>query len=333
VALFSSGHEFNPEIDGLRVQWLSPWHPMLDEALTVLPDMETCPHELFKALMLNQSRAAKRTGLVTRDGEPIGVVGLRRRGRSWEPVGQGVTPMSFVPCRRGMEYQALAATRLALRLNYWRGAIPEGRWIRDIAPYEVFAMPADEDMEEHWRSSHQWGVIRAAQRRTSRMRFSVDRRDNAIDGVVERWAETWKEDREQETTRAPDIVAAGHYYARRGAYVTATLSMDDEMAAGLTCFEKDGVLITQTHWTSPKYRPRGSGTRVFELLYRWAQENGLRCIDIGGGDDYKRYFGLPSGFRTNFGIVPRLHYAYLRTGRTIRRLPPVRMVFAREIGK
>jgi hypothetical protein len=312
---------FNPEIDGLKVKWFSAWHPMLDEALAVLPEMETCPHELFGEIMRNPSPTAKRMGIVTDGGGPLGVVGLRRRRGCWEPAGQGVTPMAFVPCQPGAEYRVLAATRLALRVNYWPGEVPRERWVRDVHPYAVYTMPTNRKLEEHWRTSHQWRVMRTARQRTAGMKFAVESGGTSLGQVVQLWARKWAAHPDQETLRAPDIALAGEYYQRHGAYITATLRKDGELTAGTTCFLWKGTLITQTHWTSPQYRWHGSGTRVLELLYRWAQDRGLRCIDLGGGGGYKRDVGIPQGWRTNFQIVPPLHYAVLRTGRRIRQLP------------
>ena len=332
MELLGRGPSFNPELEGLKIRWFSSWHPMLDEALAVLPEMETCPHELFGAIMRNPSPTAKRMGLVTRDGEPQGVVGLRRRRGCWEPAGQGVTPRAFVPCRPGMEYPVLAATRLTLKVNYWPGEIPAGRWIRDVEPYTVYTMPTDRRLEDHWRASHQWNVIKKARRRTCGMKFSVETAGDAVDRIVERWAEKWEGDRAQETLRAPDIALAGRYYQRAGQYVAATLTLDGELAAGTTYFLRDRVLVMQTHWTSADFRWHGSGTRIVDLLYEWAQEHGIRQIDLGGGGGYKSDVGIAESFRTNFAIAPPLRYTALRMGRQVKRVERLLDRMSREQG-
>ena len=50
---------------GLRVRWFDTWCSTLDDALQALPEMESCPHELFRLLMLNPSPTRKRAALIT----------------------------------------------------------------------------------------------------------------------------------------------------------------------------------------------------------------------------------------------------------------------------
>lgn len=64
MELLGRGRLVSPGVEGLKVKWFTSWHPLLDEALAVLPEMETCPHELSAALMRNPSPTAKRMALV-----------------------------------------------------------------------------------------------------------------------------------------------------------------------------------------------------------------------------------------------------------------------------
>ena len=62
----------------LRVDWFDTWQPVLDEALRELPEMESCSHELYRLLMENAANQRKVTALVTEQGQPVAVAGLRR---------------------------------------------------------------------------------------------------------------------------------------------------------------------------------------------------------------------------------------------------------------
>ncbi|HWO93739.1 MAG TPA: hypothetical protein VNL92_03155, partial [Dehalococcoidia bacterium] len=93
----------------LRVRWFDAWHPELDKALATLPEMPTCPHELFRMLMQNPIGARKQTALVTEDGRPVAVVGLRRKHRHWEPVPQDPSPRAVAPAAPGFLVPALRA--------------------------------------------------------------------------------------------------------------------------------------------------------------------------------------------------------------------------------
>ena len=57
---------------GLKVSWFDSWHPALDEALQVLPEDKTYPHELYRLIIQNSGSAKKKTALVTYGGSPVG---------------------------------------------------------------------------------------------------------------------------------------------------------------------------------------------------------------------------------------------------------------------
>ncbi len=105
----------------LRVRWFDRWHPALDEALQLLPEHDCCPHELYGLVVQNPGPARKRTALVTEDGVPVAVAGLRQIGRAqWEPVTQWLVPGIVFPAQRGYLMPALQALRRDISVGWWR---------------------------------------------------------------------------------------------------------------------------------------------------------------------------------------------------------------------
>ena len=105
---------------GLQVRVFGSWEARLDAVLRVLPESETCPHDLFRLLLQNPSAVPKRIVLVSERGEPVALVGLRYRLGYWEPVTQWLVPGMVFPVRAGYLARALAAVAPILHVAWWR---------------------------------------------------------------------------------------------------------------------------------------------------------------------------------------------------------------------
>ena len=102
---------------GLHVAWFDGWSTVLDNALRELPEMENCPHELFRSTMQSPSSTRKRTALVTEGDGAVAVVGLRQEGKHWVPAMQGIVPGAIAPAREGYLLRALRSLRVDVRIG------------------------------------------------------------------------------------------------------------------------------------------------------------------------------------------------------------------------
>jgi ribosomal protein S18 acetylase RimI-like enzyme len=102
---------------GLHVNWFDDWCTVLDNALRELPEMENCPHELFRLTMQSPSSTRKRTALVTEGDGAVAVVGLRQEGKHWVPAMQGIVPGAIAPARDGFLSRSLRALGVDVRIG------------------------------------------------------------------------------------------------------------------------------------------------------------------------------------------------------------------------
>ena len=96
----------------LHVRWFRSWHPVLDGALSCLPEMPRCPHELFRLVARNPTPLVKTMALVTDGREPVAVAALRARRGHWESITEdGISPRNVMPVRPGSLFRVLRALR------------------------------------------------------------------------------------------------------------------------------------------------------------------------------------------------------------------------------
>jgi len=288
---------------GLRVRWFDRWCSTLDDALQALPEMESCPHELFRLLMLNPSPTRKRAALVSdRDG-PVSIIGLRRRKQYWQLVTQWITPDAFAPARAGSLVGALAALGVHVRIPGWQGPLPASRLVRDVTAVPVNKVDLKSDFQGYWRGSGQWDFIRKAQRRTEGFAFVVDG-DGAAEWTIRRWADKWRDDEHEETVVASDLLVSAGYYQSMGQHHSFLLMDGETPVAGATCFVHGDELISGVFFREREYDRNGVGTRLIELLVEWAAAQGYAKLDLGGWDAYKARWGRQDGTEWWFSICP-----------------------------
>ena len=136
---------------GLRIKHYDEWHPELDEALTVLPEAELLPHELFRALMVMAEKAKKKIILVTEKGNPVAIAGLRDRWGYWEPVSQWIVPGVLFPIKEGYLDRVLPALGLRIHIAWWRWQQPppQDHWVINSESTPTRGMPLIEDFEAY----------------------------------------------------------------------------------------------------------------------------------------------------------------------------------------
>lgn len=294
---------------GIHVIWYDAWATVLDNALSELPEMENCPHDLFRLIMQNPSSARKRAALVIEGNAPVAVVGLRDKGRYWEPVGRGVTGQratarSVAPVREGFLFPALQALGVEVRIGGWRDPPPASPTVRSLARNAVFKLDCATDFEQYWRDSGQWAFIRRGQRKTrTGFTFEVDLPDS-VAWILRSWAEKWRDHPAQETASIDDQLLAAEYHQEHGHYHSFLLLYNGWPVAGNTAFAFGDELVSHAVYRRPEWDRNDAGTCVMELMCRWAAEQGFAKVDLGGWHEYKSLWAPEDGEEWEFRIFP-----------------------------
>ena len=292
-------------VDHLRVAQFHAWNAELDEALLALPEMDNASHELYRLVARNSSGTQKHFSLVTHDGAPVAVVGLRQRQRHWEQLGCGILPGTTIPATAGYEIPAMAASGL----DIWMKLIdeePAASGLRSLFSIPVRRMNCSDDAEHYWHESGLWGMVKSARRRTKKYSVEVDA-PGAAAWTINQWAQKW---RTQETEIGRDLVVAAEYYQTHGRYHTFRLVLDGTPVAGNTFFVANGRLIYQTTFFDDTYKRDAVGTRLLDFVFQWAADAGYRQIDLGGGHEYKTMWAPENGRIWSYNVCPK--YVYLR---------------------
>jgi hypothetical protein len=304
----------------LKTHWFSRWDRTLDDALRVLPEGETCSHELFRLLASNPSPARKRLALVTDGDDAVAVVAVRRRNRHWDLVTDSVVPSALPPCVKGREIEALSALGVFLWVNEWEAPIPASSRVHFVQYESVFRVPTRIDFDAFWRERHHLRDLRKARNRCGRLgevTFEVDE-PGAAEWIIDRWEETWASHPWAETVAAPDIRVAASYWRSLGKFHSFRLLIDGRPAAGLNTYVRDKALVILNTGRDARLRKAGVGLRRDELFYRWCADSPYERVDLGGGFDYKAKWGQPDGVRARFAISP-MHLTAVRQGLLVAR--------------
>jgi hypothetical protein len=277
------------------------WDPRLDGALAQLPEMPSCPHELYRTLAASLPARERLLALVERDGEAVALLALRRQQRHWRLVTDGVVPSPAAPCVPG---ELLPALR-ALRRDIWVGAqdAPPPRGVPVSGAYAIqnYRMPATADFEAFWHETGMWGMIKRGRQSTRRFGIRVDEGPPAAEWTLRQWARRWQS---QETRTLPQLLIAAEHLQRRGLYHTFRMFDGDEPIGGYNFQAVGPRLVFQTTWYDERYATRKVGARLFEYAFFWARDNGFDEIDIGGGHDYKALWAPPRGELWAYNLCP-----------------------------
>ena len=309
------------------VQWFPSWRPELDEALAHLPEMETCPHRLFRALATNQTSARKVLALVREDGRPLAVFALRRRNRHWEPVGELAVPNALAPSQPGRLFDALSALGAYVRVPDWGRPIPPSANVRELEFFPTYRVATDVDFDALWRDLRNIDRVRKARNRCARLgdvEFEIDH-PAAAAWTIGSWGRKWSRPYEDIRALAADMQVAADFLAPRGEYHAFRLLHRGEPVAGTNWFVHGDTLVAHCSYRDPAYASFGVGVRLDELFFRWSAASPYRTIDIGGEFDYKAKWAKEGGVHANFSVMPP-HLALAKTGleaaRRLARLVP-----------
>jgi ribosomal protein S18 acetylase RimI-like enzyme len=299
------GRVVEPRLNrGIQVRWFGGWRPVLDNALYELPEMEGCPHELFRLIMENPSSTRKCTALVYEGVEPIAVVGLRERGRHWVPAIQGIIPGCIAPARDGFLLPALGALGVDVRIEDSPTPPPKSTPVRDARAVPVFNVDCQADFEGYWRRSHSlWRTIKDSRKRTEGFTFAVDRPGSAA-LIIAKWEEKWRDHPDQQTVIASDLILAAEYCEQRKQWHSFLLTDHDLPVAGATCPVHGNDLVGAVTFRGPGYDRQGVGVRILDLFVHWAAEQGFAKVELGGWYSYKAKWAPQDGEHWDFRICP-----------------------------
>lgn len=288
--------------NGLGVTWFDNWHPALDEALSGLPEMEVCPHELFRQLVETNGAAQKRAALVTAAGVPVAVVGLRQIGRyRHELVTWVIVPDSIFPAQQHYLMPALEALGVEVIVGWRRMDTPPplSQLMRDCETLPVYQMQCSADFEEYWRSSSSghWNTIKKCRKRCQAFTFTVNQ-PSAAEWTIRNWGKTWNMD----PVLIDDSCLVAHFLEKQGRHYTFLLLDQDKPVAGHTFVPHRNDFVWQITYRDPAYDSYGIGTYLMDRTFFWAAEAGYEMIDLGGRHEYKMRWAPPDGELSIFTI-------------------------------
>lgn len=316
----------------LKVTWFRQWHAELDAALACLPEPEACPHDLTRTLMQTPGPAEKRTALVTEDGRPLAVIGLRRRTRlTWEPAAQWLIPGVPFPVRPGATIAALRALNIAIPVAWWRMTepVPEAPCIRRFETQPVYRLALAGDREAFWRQTHYLRHIKNIRNRCAAFTWALDP-PGAARWVITHWSQRWRDGADADPAVEDRILIAEALEAR-GLHHTVCLYDGEKLIAGSTNFVHRGDLVAGVIHGDPDYRNHGIGVRLIDQTFAFAAGEGLAGFDLGAGHDYKKKWAPEDGSRGTFVLAPEPIWRMQRAISTLRRLMPGRKPYPEPV--
>ena len=296
--------------NGLDVTWFDAWHPALDEALQSLPEMETCPHELFRLLTQNPGSAPKKTALVTKHGTPVAIIPLRAQGRRTYEVPARMILGGVFPTKPEFLILALEALRSAVWVSWQRmqSPPPPSRLIRYQKATPVHVIRFSEDYERYWRESGHFKNLRNKRNRCKDFNLAVNSPGSAewtIKNSVDRWR-----DHTESTARgsvdwiASDWTVFAEYWERQGRHFTLLMLDHGTPIAGSTLMVHHNDAVGGLIYRDPEYESYGIGTRLLDLTVSFAAESGYDTLDMGATYKYKSDWAPQSGEIWHFQLCP-----------------------------
>ena len=307
---------------GLKVSWFDSWHPALDEALQVLPEDKTYPHELYRLIIQNSGSAKKKTALVTYGGTPVAVVGLRQKGQhSWEPVTQWIIPGIVFSSKPEYIPAVLDALRVEVWVAWWRmeNVLPISKLMRYLEATPTYRMRCSEDIEQYWRDNGYFKTIRRMRNRCKDFKPKINSPGSA-EWTIKNWEAKWRLNPELIDPSLTDRILAAKYLEERKLHYCLTLFDQDTLIGGATITAHKKDLVAGVLYYEPNYRRYGVGDRLIDLCFNFAIENGFETFDIGGGHEYKKRWARQDGERWWFNICPEPLYRIKQASRWARRV-------------
>jgi GNAT superfamily N-acetyltransferase len=294
----------------ISIDWFKEWQPILDEALESLPEMENCPHDLYKTLVKNNLGAKKKIALIKKYEKVVALVGIKKRSDSWVPVTHYLLPNCFFPMDKKYFRSILDNLGVNLWLSWWRNdtSIPNCRYLRNVETIPTYRLDLSNDYESQW-SKKQRKNVRATRNRCKDFRFAVNPPGSA-EWIIKNSDQKWNKGQGNLSLDLKNQLIAVKYLEKRGLHYAQVLLDEEKFIAGSTLIVHDKDLVGQYMYRLSEYDSYGVGTYLMDQTFSWAKEAGFNSIDMGGDySDYKKHWAPVSGEKINVNICPpRLHF-------------------------
>jgi GNAT superfamily N-acetyltransferase len=288
----------------LKVSWHTSVTAEVEEALFVLPECETCPHDLYRKLLTLPRHEPMRIAVVREAGQPIAVAGTLPRSRlSADSLTNWLFPGTAFPVLSSRRLAALKALGREVHLSWWRMGepVPNDPAVADVDIKPTYRMEDISRREEFWRSTDLRRKIKNIRNRTTRLRVEVGNLSH-VAPIVAGWHAKWTGgDPGDAIVRAR--IAIAHALEGEGRHITLALLDGDEIAAGSTNFVHRGELVAGVSYMSDNYRQLGVGVRMIDAMFDEAGRRGIKAFDLGGGGDYKQKWAPIGGERAKFSVA------------------------------
>lgn len=299
----------------LRSTWLDRWSPAIESAVQLLPEAELCPRDLHLSLLERNLAAGGRVALVEHAGEPAAVIGLEREGRlRWRTSTSWLVPHFVCAAADDMVLPAIGSLDAEIAVGWWGMPVePSHPTIREthVKPTSRLAVS---ERESFWRSNKMWHTIVRARNRCASLQLRIDEPSDA-EWVVRSWAEKWST---PENPRPRRTAEAQIEIARRltpaGRYVTLVLHDDGRPLVGATSFIDGEICIAGVLFRDESVGNLPTGVRIIDESFQYAEQAGIRELNLGGGYSYKSKWAPTVGADLDIVLAPTMrHLAYKLT--------------------
>jgi GNAT superfamily N-acetyltransferase len=295
----------------LRVETFQDWCPRLDEALSDLPEMEGCSHELYRRLV--QIRMPKHIALVRDGGTPVAIVGLRRTDgwRRWQPITNLIVPAAVCPSRPDYLVPSIAAVDKYVNVRWWyeRSPVPQGSSVHAIKTRDIYCAQFPFDSRAYWRQSGHLNTVNQKRKKCAKFSVSVNP-PGGREWTIRSWKKFWGPNEDGSDLECR--LAAAEHLEREGRHYTLVMFDGEKPVAGHTLVSHNKNLIWQVTYRDQDYDRVGVGTALMAEVFEFAERVGAESLDLGGEHDYKAKWAPLSRTRAELTICPNPKYAALQ---------------------
>ena len=291
-----------------KVQWFDCWKEELDKALYALPEMEGCPHKLYRLLLQNRVQGRKRIALVSELGTPVALAGLkyRARTRDWVPVTHYLLPAAVFPVREGSLIPVLEAFGLDIWISWWGfEGTPPGDRLRELERTPTYKLALAGNFEQFWRGANdQMKDVRRARNKCKGFRLEVNLQ-GSTEWTLQNWHKKWHGGDSPCDSNLDDRLLVARYLEDQGRYYTLTLLDGEIVTAGISLVSHRKEVIGLYSYRKPEYDRNWVGQRLLDLSFHWAAESGFEKLDLGGDyADHKARWAPEDGEKYALRVCP-----------------------------
>lgn len=305
----------------MKVSWFDSVQPDVEQALEALPTMELCPHALYCELLDANRGEGRHVALVEDRGDPVAVIGLRRRSRTVrEPILNWVVPGAPFPAVPEKRLASLDALGFVTPVAWWRVGepVPDGPSVEHRETLPAYRMTDLANREQYWRKSNYHRYVRSSRKLCADLRIVRGAPDEA-EAIIAGWYAKWFEG-PPSTPEVRDRALVSRHLEKAGQQITLAMYDGDTLAAGFTLILHRNELVAGIVHAWDDYRDRRAGVRMWDEAFTLAEDLGLDAFDMGGAQDYKRKWAPEGGVRGAFVVAGARARGLRAVERTLRKL-------------